>query len=775
MDKASLAISLTIALFLSNSAMGEEAVSVAKVVDAYCASCHDADTAKGKLDLTAVVGDDVGRHVEIWEKVVHRLRTRQMPPMAKDRPVDAVYNSTVAQLEGALDRAAAGHPNPGRTDSIRRLTRTEYQNAVRDLLAVDIDATALLPADEASHGFDNVTVGNLSPTLLDRYVTAAEKISRTAVGGKTHAPGGDTIRVKPDITQEDRVDGLPIGTRGGTLIHYTFPRDGEYEVQVRLTRDRNEHVEGLREPAELELLLDREQVSSFTVKPVRGEDHSKIDAHLKARVKVKAGPHDLAVTFLKMPSSLVETLRQPYNAHFNFHRHPRLTPAVYQVSITGPFEDGGAGDTPSRRKIFATYPKAAADEETCARQTLAAVMRHAYRRPVGAGDLDRVLPFYQDGRKGGDFDAGIESALSAILVSPEFLFRVEEDPSGVSSRTPYRISDLELASRLSFFLWSSIPDETLLALAGRGELHEPAVLAEQTRRMLADPRSQALVSSFADQWLQLRNLDSITPDGRLFPDFDDNLRQAMRRETEMHFEEVMREDRSVMELIKSDHTFLNERLAKHYGIPNVYGTRFRRIELGADTQRGGLLRQASILTVTSYATRTSPVLRGKWILENMLGIVPPPPPPNVPALKEDSISESLPVRQRLSLHRANASCANCHKLIDPPGFALENFDAIGRWRTLEQGVPVDASAGLPDGSAFDGVDGLEAALLRHPEEFTGTLAEKLLTYSLGRGVEYYDGPAIRQIVRDAKDSNYRCSALIGAVVKSVPFQMRMSP
>jgi len=402
-------------------------------------------------------------------------------------------------------------------------------------------------------------------------------------------------------------------------------------------------------------------------------------------------------------------------------------------------------------------------------------MRHAYRRPVGDTDLERILPFYHEGRKAADFDAGIESALSAILVSPEFLFRVEEDPSGIASRTPYRISDLALASRLSFFLWSSIPDEQLLTLAERRELHEPAVLAVQTQRMLADPRSSALVSSFAAQWLQLRNLDSITPDGRLFPDFDDNLRQSMRRETEMHFEEVMREDRSVMELIKTDHTFLNERLAKHYGIPNVYGTRFRRVELSPDSERGGLLRQASILTVTSYATRTSPVLRGKWILENMLGIVPPPPPANVPALKEDAISETLPVRERLTLHRANATCANCHKLIDPPGFALENFDAIGRWRTSELGAPVDASAGLHDGSTFTGVSGLEAALLRHPDEFTSTMAEKLLTFSLGRGVEYYDGPAIRQVVRDAKDSNYRFSALIGAVVKSVPFQMRMSP
>ncbi|HEY8748697.1 MAG TPA: DUF1592 domain-containing protein, partial [Tepidisphaeraceae bacterium] len=670
--------------------------------------------------------------------------------------------------------AAAQHPNPGRTDSIRRLTRTEYQNAIRDLLAVDIDGTALLPADEASHGFDNVTVGNLSPTLLDRYVTAAEKISRLAIGVAQRAPGGDTIRVKPDITQEDRVDGLPLGTRGGALIRYTFPRDGQYDIQIRLTRDRNEHVEGLHEAHEVEVLLDRERVTTFTVKPPGSEDFSKVDAHLKVRLTTKAGPHDLGITFLKNPSSLIENQRQPYNAHFNMHRHPRLSPAIYQVSITGPFEDAGAGDTPSRHRIFASRPTGPDDEETCARQTLTALMRHAYRRPVSNGDLDRILPFFREGRQEGGYDAGIESALSAILVSPDFLFRVEEDPSGLATRTAYRISDLELASRLSFFLWSSIPDEQLLTLAERGELHDPAVLSQQTRRMLADSRSQSLVGSFAAQWLHLRNLDAITPDGRLYPDFDDNLRQAFRTETEMHFEEVMREDRSILELLKSDHTFVNERLAKHYGMPNIYGTRFRRVELGADSQRGGLLRQGSILTVTSYATRTSPVIRGKWILENLMGIVPTPPPPNVPALKEDTISESLPVRQRLVLHRANAACAGCHKLTDPVGFSLENFDAIGRWRTSEQGTPVDATGGLPDGSTFEGVSGLETALLKHPDIFANTLSEKLLTYSLGRGVEYYDGPAIRQIVRDTRASNYRFSALITAVVNSTPFQMRMS-
>jgi hypothetical protein len=699
-----------------------------------------------------------------------------MPPAGKTRPNEETYVAVVAHLENVLDRAAAKRPNPGRTDTIRRLTRTEYQNAIRDLLALEIDAAALLPADEAGHGFDNVTVGALAPTLLERYLTAAQKISRLAVGRVRGSPGGDTIRVRPDITQEDRVEGLPLGTRGGTLIRYTFPQDGEYDVQVRLARDRNEHVEGLHEPHELEVLLDRKHVKSFTVKPPPGRlDFQHVDAHLKVRLSVKAGPHDLGVTFRKNPASLLETLRQPYNAHFNTHRHPRLSPAVFQVSITGPFAAQGPGDTPSRRRIFVARPKSPADEEACAKQILAPLMRRAYRRPVEDADVDRLLPFYRDARREADFDAGIEAALSAILVSGEFLFRVElEFPVGLP-RTAYHVGDLELASRLSFFLWSSIPDDELLDVAARGELRRPEVLARQTQRMLADPRSQTLVTNFAGQWLHLRNLESITPDGRLFPDFDDNLRQAFRRETELLFQEVMREDRSILDLLKSDHAWLNERLAKHYGIPHVYGPRFRRVALDPDSKRGGLLRHGSVLTVTSYATRTSPVIRGKWVLENLLGTPPPPPLPDVPALDDNTVAAGLPVRERLLQHRANAACASCHNLMDPVGFALENFDAVGRWRTAEEGRPVDASGGLPDGSQFTGVEGLEAALLRRPEIFAGTLTEKLLTYALGRGVEHYDGPAVREIVRTARAADYRFSALIAAIVNSIPFRMRASP
>jgi hypothetical protein len=769
---------------------GEGALAPVRAwVGKYCFDCHGPDVAKGGLNLSLVVNGDVSAHLKEWETVARRLRTRQMPPAGKTRPEESSYAEIVPKLETALDAQAAARPNAGRTDTIRRLNRTEYQNAIRDLLALDIDASAMLPADDSSHGFDNGTVDTLSPTLLERYIAAAQKIARLAVGSTGKSPGGETIRVRPDITQEERVEGLPLGTRGGTLIRYTFPHDGEYEIQVRLTRDRNEHVEGLNGAHEMLVLLDREQVKEFTVKPPEkgSQDFEKVDAHLKLRVPVKAGPHDLGITFLKNPSSVPETLRQPYISHYNLHRHPRLSPAIYQVSIIGPFSTVAPEGEPTTgskppvphespsRRIFVAQPKTADQEESCARQILSTLLRRAWRRPINETDLARPMAVYRDARKEGAFDAGIEAALSAILVSREFLFRVERDPPGVAPKTAYRISDLELASRLSFFLWSSIPDDELLTAAERGELGKPEVLAAQTRRMLADARSQSLVRNFAGQWLHLRNLDSITPDGRIFPDFDDNLRQALRRETELLFEEVVREDHSVLELLKSDHTYLNERLAKHYGISSVYGPHFRRVELGPDTHRGGLLRQGSVLTVTSYATRTSPVIRGKWILETLIGTPPPPPLPNVPALRDNTVSESLPVRERLALHRANAACASCHNFMDPAGFALENYDALGRWRTSEEGKPVDATGGLPDGSKFAGVSGLEEGLLKRPEVFVGTLTEKLLTYALGRGVEYYDGAAVREVVRKSQAANYRFSAIIDGIVNSTPFRMRQSP
>ena len=631
-----------------------------------------------------------------------------------------------------------------------------------------------MPPDDSSYGFDNVTVGDLSPTLLDRYMSAAEKISRVAVGRPSRSPGGETVRLAPDLTQEDHLEGLPLGTRGGAVIDYTFPMDGEYEIQVRLMRDRDEHVEGLTEPHDVELLLDKARVQTFTVKPPQREpEHATADAHLKIRMPVTAGPHALGVAFLKKSSTLIETARQPYQAHFNYYRHPRVQPAIYSISIVGPYGAQSAGDTPSRRRIFVSHPATPQQEERAASQILSALMKRAYRRPVNASDLRGPLALFEKGRAEG-FEAGIEMAVAGILVNPSFLFRLELDPADIPPQTPYRVTDLELASRVSFFLWSSIPDDELLNVAIAGKLHEPAMLDRQVRRMMADARSRALVDNFASQWLHLRNLAAITPDMRLFPDFDDNLRQAFRQETELFFESVLKEDRSVLDLLRANYTFLNERLAKHYQIPNVYGSQFRRITLDEASERGGLLRQGSILTVTSYATRTSPVVRGKWILDNLLGVPPPPPLPDVPTLKDNTVDGNLTVRKRLAEHRSNAVCAACHNLMDPIGLSLEKFDAVGRRRSIEDGVPIDASGGFPDGSKFSDVDGLEAALLRRPELFVSAFTEKLLTYASGRGVEYYDAPSVRAIVRDAKAQDYRISSIVLGIVKSQPFQMRMS-
>ena len=744
------------------------------LVETYCLSCHDSDKKKGDLALDAVTAGAIADHPEVWEKVVRKLRARQMPPVGKERPNEATYDAVVASLETALDAAARARPDPGRPSTIRRLTRTEYQNAIRDLLAVDIDAATLLPADESSYGFDNVTVGTLTPTLLDRYLSAAEKISRLAVGRAGRSPGGETIRIPAELTQEEHIEGLPIGTRGGALINYTFPVDGEYEIQIRLMRDRDEHVEGLSEAHDLEVLIDRERLQLFTVKPPQRQpglpdteqpSHEKVDQHLKLRVPVNAGPHAVGVAFPKKPSVLLETPRQPYQTHFNFYRHPRVQPAIYSVSILGPFTATGPGDTPSRRRIFTSQSP---------EEIFTSLMRRAYRRPITPADLRGPMNLYRRAHEDADFDEGVEAGLAAILVSPEFLFRVERDPAGVPANTPYRISDLELASRLSFFLWSSIPDEALLRAATRGTLHQPTVLESQVRRMLADPRSHALVTNFAAQWLHLVNLDSVTPDMRLFPDFDNNLKQALRHETELFVESVLREDRSALDLLTAKYTFLNERLAKHYGIPNVYGSRFRRVTLPADTWRGGLLRHGSLLTVTSYATRTSPVLRGKFVLDTLLGVPPPPPLPDVPALKDNTVDGRLSVRERIAEHRRNAQCAPCHNLMDPIGLALERYDAVGRRRTAEAGSPIDVAGSLPDGTKFTDVDGLEAALLRRPDLFVGTLAEKLQIYALGRGVDYYDAPSIRAIVRGARAQNYRMSSIVLGVVKSPSFQMRKS-
>ena len=735
----------------------------------YCVSCHSDKARIGGLSLA-------NANPQVWEKVVRKLNARSMPPAGLPRPDEKTYLAAIAAFETTLDTMAAARPNPGRTDTFRRLNRTEYKNVIRDLLALDVDVSSLLPGDDSSHGFDNVTVGELSPTLLERYLSAAQKISRLAIGSPVRSPGGETILLAPDLTQEEHFDELPFGTRGGAATRFTFPQDAEYDIQLRLARDRNEHVEGLTGTHQLELTLDGARVQVFTVKPpAKGDDHSRVDSELHIRIPVKAGSHELAAAFLKKPSALLETERQPYQAHFNMDRHPRVQPALYSLAVVGPFDAKGPGETESRRRIFVCSPSPSLAAEPCAKRIVAALARRAWRRQISDADIQVPLKFYRDASKEGGFEAGIEMALRAVLVSPQFLFRIEQDPASLAPGTAYRLSDVELASRISFFLWSSIPDEQLLDAAIQGKLRQPGVLEKQVRRMLADARAESLVNNFAEQWLYLRNLTSANPDARLFPDFDDNLRQAFRRETEMFFDSIMREDRNVLDLLRANYTFVNERLAKHYGIPNIYGSRFRRVTFGPGDHRGGLLSQGRILTVTSYATRTSPVIRGKWILTNLLGTPPPPAPPNVPPLKEAADSgKQLTMRERMAEHRANPACAGCHKLMDPVGFALENFDAVGRWRSAENGTPVDADGGLPDGSNFAGAAGLQQALLSRPELFVSTTTEKLLTYATGRGTEDFDAPAIREIVRSARAQDYRFSSLVLGIVNSTPFQMRKS-
>ena len=754
----------------------------------YCVGCHNEKTAQGKLVLSTLELENVASHPETWELVVRKLRARAMPPAGRPRPSEAAYDALITRLETSLDRAAASNPDPGRTDTFRRLNRTEYANVIRDLLDLEIDVSALLPSDDSSHGFDNISVGGLSPTLLERYLSAAQKISRLAVGTPVRSAGAETVVLPPDLTQEDHFDGQPFGTRAGTSVKHTFPADGEYQFELRMTRDRNELIEGLREPHEIEVSVDGVRLKMFTLTPpARGAEddmppeYSKeqaADSGLNFRAPVKGGPHRVSVAFIKRPGALVETERQPYHASFNSDRSPRTQPALYSVSIAGPFNPSGIGDTPSRKRIFSCRPAKPAGEAACARTILSTLARRAYRRPVTGGEIDTLLGFYKQGHADGGFDHGVEMALRALLTSPGFLFRIEQEPERIAGRPPgrdklYRITDLDLASRLSFFLWSSIPDEELLDAAARGKLKDPAVLEQQVRRMLADKRAEALVNNFAAQWLYLRNLETARPDSRLFPDFDDNLRQAFRRETEMLFESVMKEDRSVLDLLRADYTFVNQRLAKHYGINNIYGSHFRRVELGKDHVRGGLLGQGSILTVTSYPNRTSPVLRGKWILENLLGTPVPPPPEAVPPLPENSPgAKVLTFRERIVQHRANPACASCHQLMDPVGLSTENFDAIGRWRTSEDGSPIDASGGLPDGSTFEGAIGLRTAVLNRPDLFVTTMTEKLLTYALGRGLEPYDASAVRGVTRTARANDYRFSSVVLGIVNSTPFRMR---
>ena len=759
-----------------------EAADARAILDQYCVTCHSDRLETGGLTLETVDLTDASASAERLEKVIQKLRLGAMPPLGMPRPDEATYTGLAAWLETELDRAAAAHPNAGRTETLHRLNRAEYENVIRDLLHIEgLDFSVMLPTDDASYGFDNIAgILGMSPTHLERYMTAARNISRAAVGDVTMPTSGETYMIPPDLSQDGRLEHLPFGTRGGTLLRRYFPVDGEYVIRFQAHTGTGISEE---EPNYIELTVDGERVffEEMAQKPVNhtgsGQD-VVASTNWEVRTPIKAGLCEIAVSFVQTTSAQVEDLLRPYLrppgiSSFRLTRMGGYSgPYVAQVSYTGPFNATGGGDTPSRQRIFVCRPANPAEELPCARQILSTLTRRAYRRPVTEADLAPLLGFYAAGREQAEFDQGIQLALERLLASPEFLFRIERDPQEVAPHTAYRVSSLELASRLSFFLWSSIPDDELLEVASRGALQDPGVLEHQVRRMLADPRAEALVTNFAGQWLRLRNVPGTNPNTRLFMDFDETLRRAFRRETELFFGSIMREDRNVLDLLDADYTFVNERLARHYGIPNVYGSRFRRVTLTSENRRG-LLGHGSILTVTSQANRTSPVVRGKFILDNLLGAPPPPPPPNVPLLEESQVNGTL--RQRMEQHRSNPVCASCHKTIDPMGFPLENFDAVGAWRTEDAGVPVDAAGSMPDGSTFEGVAGLRTVLRGQASGlFVTILTERLLTYALGRGVEYYDAPALRAITGDAARDQYRFSSLILGIVNSVPFQMRQS-
>ncbi|MGH9645611.1 MAG: DUF1592 domain-containing protein, partial [Bryobacteraceae bacterium] len=674
------------------------------------------------------------------------------------------------------------NPNPGQP-LLHRLNRTEFANAIHDLLDLDVDTATLLPPDDSAFGFDNIAdVLNLSPVLLERYLSAADRISSLAVGDPETQAGSDTYRARQDLSQDQHIEGLPFGTVGGMEIEHTFPLDAEYEFRLSIFRNNLEIMRGIERTHQIELSIDDERIF---LRPVGGpEDLARmrnptdgsdaIDARFSIRIPVKAGPHKIVATFLQkrgVGTARLEGFVRSSVDTFEATGRPHLE----TITILGPYQPTGAGETPSRKRIFTCRPVRPADEARCARQILEPLARRAYRRPVSDADMRPLLDFFAKGRAKRDFESGIQFALRRMLASPDFVFRAETSPDNVKPGALHPIEPIELASRLSFFLWSSIPDEELLSLAASGRLAKPDVQQAQVRRMLADPRAERFVSNFAGQWLQLRNLRNARPNSAEFPDFDDNLRQGFRQETELFFASILQEDRSVLDLLRADYTFLNERLARHYGVPGVYGSNFRRVPVTDDARRG-ILGQGSILTVTSHADRTSPVVRGKWVLENLLGAPPPPPPPEVPPLPENT--ENAPprsLRARLELHRANAVCASCHKAMDPIGFALENFDAVGSWRTEESGSPIDATGVLGDGAKVDGVVSLRNAILARPEVFAGTVTEKLMIYALGRGLNPYDMPAVRGIVRDAASSNYRLTSIIMGVVRSLPFQMRKKP
>ena len=756
------------------------------LVQKYCSSCHNDRAKTGGISFDGVNVSEAGKHSEIFEKALVKLRGGMMPPQGMPRPDEATLNTFIVALENTLDAQARQSPDPG-FKPVHRLNRTEYGNAVRDILDLDIDVTDLLPADDESYGFDNIAgVLRVSPSLLEQYLAAAHKISSLAVGTDTDLIRAG-YRIPPDDSQEDHVEGLPLGTRGGLLFKHQFPQDAEYEFAVFLLRNIVGYMTGLEFPHQLEISIDGERV--FMVQ-VGGEADNlasdknmsdtanKIDQRLKTKVKVSAGPHMVGVTFVRRNAAESDEPLQPHERNHDLQDMNGL-PLIDHVNVTGPYNPTGPGDTPSRRRVFSCRPASAkgsgeagsakaADETGCARSILSTIARRAYRRPVTEDDMVPIMALYAEGRKKGNFDHGIEQGLRLVLANPKFIFRTETAPASGNAR----VSDLELASRLSFFLWSSIPDDTLLTLAAQNRLSQPTVLAQQVKRMLDDPKAHALVENWASQWLLLRNLKSHVPTPGDFPNFDNELRQAFRTETEMFVESIIHEDRSVLDLLNADYTFVNERLARHYGIPNVYGSHFRRVTLKGEERRG-LLGQGSILTVTSYPNRTSPVLRGKYILENILGTPPSPPPPNVDTTLENKQGEEpKSVRALMEQHRRNPTCASCHRIMDPLGFALENFDGVGEWRLKETGGAIDPVGQLGNGAPVDGPIGLRKAILKQPEMFVRTMTDKLMTYGLGRGVEHKDKPLVRGIARDAATQNYRFSSIVLGIVKSAPFQMK---
>jgi hypothetical protein len=760
----------------------------------YCVSCHSDRLKTGGFVLENLDPGRAGANADIWEKVVRKLRSGQMPPVGRPRPDADRARAFLSTLEASLDRAATASPNPGRPVA-HRLNRTEYTNAVRDLLAVEIDSRSLLPADDTDqHGFDNNgDVLSISPALLERYLSAARKVGRLALGHAPATPSIDTYAIPKRLNQDNRLsEKLPFGTRGGAAIEHTFPVDGEYLIKIQLQRTLYSAVRGLAQPNDLEIRLDRERVGQFTVggqavtpppasfagtlswNPEWEQYSHQADKGFELRLPVTAGPHTLGVAFVKRFWA-PEDVRQPARTGWAFDTDEMYdgAPALETVTIEGPVSVAGPGDTESRRRVFVCRPTNAAAEEPCAKRIVSALARRAYRRPVTDDDVATLMGFYQSGRKTGTFEDGIETALQRLLISPDFLLRVEVNPDRAAAGSSYRVPDVELASRLSFFLWSSIPDEELLDVAIRGRLQARAVLEQQVKRMLRDSRSKALVDNFATQWLQLGDLRNVRPDPDVYADFDENLREGLREETELFIDSQLHDDKSLVDLLTADYTFVNERLARHYGIPDIYGERFRRVTF-TDDRRGGLLGQASLLTVTSYPNRTSPVLRGKWLLENILGAPPPAPPPDVPALKDKGANgERQSVRERLEEHRKNPACASCHAQMDPLGFALEHYDGIGKWRDTSEGrTAIDATGSLPGVTAFEGLSGLKTLLLSRREQFVETVTERLLSFALGRGIDYYDQPSVRAIVRAAKPDDYRWSSIIIGIVKSVPFQMR---